>query len=215
MINFFKNIFTPNNSKKVETKKSEIDIYKIYFDRNKRSFLELKITKDFSCQDVHSQYHNEILAELMKNNSIQNNSKFINANDFSFMIIDDDNPYSEIKLKMKDFPVKFLKKKTINIYYLNITNKKENGEDDRDYKIGELSDCTTINNINNTPTTISMVPNNEECIREGELLKYSFKHKTFDKRNLVLDKEKLIITKPKNKGINIILYYRNNYIIII
>ena len=41
---------------------------------------------------------------------------------------------------------------------------------------------------------------NEESIREGELMKYSFKHKKFETRMVVLDKEKLIITKPKNKG---------------
>lgn len=75
------------------------------------------------------------------------------------------------------------------------------------------------NNLN------SILNSNEECIREGELLKYSFKHKRFDKRTVILDKEKLIIIRsktknqqPSNKNYNKIIkknfYFNRNYNII-
>lgn len=203
-MNFFKNIFTFNSSKKLVSNKND-EMTRLYFDRNKRSYAEIKLTRELNCQDVHSQYHNEILAELMRNNrdSTGNGSnKILNANEFNFMIIDDDNIYTEIKLKLKDTPYKFIKKKSINLYYLNtsVSKKEEN-----------VSSFMTESKNEPRSRSITM-SNNDECIREGELQKYSFKHKKFDKRTLVLDKEKLIITKPKNKGkIYCMINYRINY----
>lgn len=222
MINFFKNIFHNSNQKKAQISKSD-DVTRIYFDRLKRTYLELKIPKEFSCQDIHSNYHNEILGELMRNNSSVtgngNYSKILNANEFAFMILDDENPYTEIKLKMKDVPGKFIKKKTINLYYLNMNPQKKE-ESSGDNKVVDMTDnyavntVSTLSSLNSTVNTNSNVGANfnftnfttqEESVREGELLKYSFKHKKFDKRVVVLDKEKLIITKPKNKESTILL----------
>ena len=201
MISFFKNIFTPSNQKKSHKDKSD-DFTKIYFDRYKKTHLEIKMPREFTCQDIHSQYHNEILAELMRNNTPNSSSnsfnKIINANEFGFMILDDENPYTEIRLKMKDMPSKFLKRNNINLFYLNISPSKKE-ETGIDARMNNDLEPYSINAVNsNLPGVQGM--NAGECIREGELMKYSFKHKKFDKRIVVLDKEKLIITKPKNKG---------------
>lgn len=207
MFNFFKNIFVPTNNKRSSLNKNE-DKTRIFFDRNKSKFLEIKILKDHTCQDIHSHYHNEILSELMKNNissSGSNYNRILNSNEFAFIIIDDENLFCEIKLKMKDLPLSFMNKPSINLYYLN-TNQNKNEEKDLQEKAEDLSTSNAINVSTNTkyPNHIFQniqISSEEECIREGELLKYSLKHKRFDKRLLVLDKEKLIITKPKNKGI--------------
>ena len=204
MINFFKNIFNSANNKKSNLLSNE-NKTKIYFDRNKSTFIEIQIMKEHSCQDIHSQYHNEILSELMKHNSFSSGSSYnriLNSNEFAFIIIDDENQYCEIKLKMKDHPLFFISRSSINLYYINITHNKN--DEDALLEKNELS--STINGINSITTTKYINSQNyqmsheDDCIREGELLKYSMKHKRFDKRLLVLDKEKLIITKPRNKG---------------
>jgi len=203
MFNFFKNIFTPTNNKKSASSNRNDDKNKIYFERNKANFLEVTIFKEYTCQDIHSQYHSEILSELMRQNSFSSSSgynRILNSNEFAFIIIDDENPFCEIKLKMKDTPTRFMNKPSINLYYLNINQNKN------DEPSSEKLEETNVNPINSTNSIKynQNIPlnNGEYCLREGELLKYSLKHKRFDKRLLTLDKEKLIITKPKNKGRN-------------
>ena len=209
MITFFKNIFNSTNQKN-KLKDVNDNMTRIYFDRYKRNFLEIKIPREFTCQDIHCHYHNDILAELMKNNSTNGSNssfnKIINQNEFAFMIIDDENPYTEIKLKMKDTPCKYLKKKCISLYYLNVSpvKKEESAMDVRMNNEILGMDNYSINTANSVNSSQSI--NQGECIREGELMKYSFKHKKFDKRIVVLDKEKLIITKPKNKG-KVLFYF--------
>ena len=85
--------------------------------------LEILLVRGQTCQDLHSIYHDKILSELLKMLSQGSNSygPLINTNEYAFLIIDDDNPYTEIRLKMIDSPTKFmLKKSTINLYYLNV-----------------------------------------------------------------------------------------------
>lgn len=206
MISFLKNIFQSSNQKNSSKVKTD-ELTKIYFDRYKKSCLEVKMLKEYTCQDIHIQYHSEILAELMKNNTPNNSSnsfsKIINANEYGFMILDDQNPYSEIKLKMKDSPSKFLKKVSTNLFYLNISSSKKEDSGLEGYRMADGQEGFSINPVNQTSINSSQLSVGE-CIREGELMKFSFKHKKFDKRIVVLDKEKLIITKPKNKGNNLI-----------
>jgi hypothetical protein len=118
------NIFNPK--KQIAQKQDEGS--KVYLDRGKNTFLLIKLLTTDTCQDIHINYHNEILGELMKNNQNSGGSfsKIINSNEFSFFIIDDENPFLELKLKMKDTPSKFMKKKSINLFYLEVSlNKKE------------------------------------------------------------------------------------------
>ena len=125
-MNFLKGFVNIFNSKKQVNNKTD-DGNRIYLDRGKATFLQIKLQLSDTCQDIHINYHNEILGELMKNN--QNNggsfSKIINSNEFSFFIIDDENPYLELKLKMSDVPSKFMKKKNTNLYYLEVSQNKK------------------------------------------------------------------------------------------
>jgi hypothetical protein len=194
MSGLFRSIINIFNPKKQITQKQD-EGSKIYLDRGKNTFLLIKLLITDTCQDIHINYHNEILGELMKNNQNSGGSfsKIINSNEFSFFIIDDENPFLEIKLKMKDTPSKFMKKKSINLFYLEVSlNKKE------EFSVEKI--VSDDNLINGTPIQRSQSVKNEESIREGELMKYSFRNKKFESRMVVLDKEKLIITKPRDKG---------------
>jgi hypothetical protein len=200
------NIFKPTNSNKTNANRKE-EFDKVYFDRAKKSFIEVRLNKDLTCQDIHSIYHNEILGELMKNNRDNYGSssmKTLNANEFSFMIIDDENVFTEIKMKMKDCPWKFIKKKSINLYYLNMSANNRKEETTPQASMSEnyssYSNKAMETEASLSCQTMPMSAGNDEGIREGQLMKYSKKYKKFDKRTVVLDKEKLIITKPKNKG---------------
>ena len=179
MINFFKNIFTSTPGKKIINNKND-DFIKLYFDRNKLIFMDVKILSH-TCQELHSLYHNEISSVLY--NTTQNYK--LNTSEYAFVIIDDENIYTEIKLKVSDIPINFLRKKSINLYYLSLNKVK----DDNNNQTEDIAQSHTIH----------------ESIREGELLKYSFKHKRFDKRIVTLDKEKLIINKPKIVDTTVIL----------
>ena len=80
----------------------------------------------------------------------------LNTSEYAFVIIDDENIYTEIKLKVTDIPINFIKKKSIKLYYLNL-NK---GKDENNNQTEDITQSHTMH----------------ESIREGELLKYSFKH---------------------------------------
>ena len=137
----------------------------------------------------------------MKKNSENLNSNYnnLNSNQYGFIVFDDENPYTEIRLKLKDIPGKYTNKKSTNLYYVYLdTNRKESN-----YQIDKMKEnqeasmnVAAINNISHSNLSLS---NGDETIREGELLKYSKKYKKYNRRNLVLDPSKLIITKPTNK----------------
>jgi hypothetical protein len=186
MINFLKNIFTSNNKKSQNTKTD--DIICLNFDRSKRLYLIIKVLQSQTCQEISNQYQNEIMAELIKNNPIKPN-----INEFAFIIIDDESIYTEIKLKQRDTPLSFLKKKSVNLYYLNILDKKkeEAHSSFMSVKVGFV-----IEPPNDNMVALQTI---EDCIREGELLKYSRKHKKYDRRIVKLDKNKLVMTKFKGK----------------
>lgn len=194
MSGLFRSIANFFNPKKQINQKQE-EGRRIYLDRGKKFFILIKLQPSDTCQDIHMTYHNEILGELMKNSQNSNGSfnKILNSNEFSFFIIDDENPYLELKLKMRDIPNKFMKKKSINLYYLEVHNSKKDQLTQEKY-----NDENSINN--SIGFQKSQTVKNDESIREGELMKYSFTNKRFETRMVVLDKEKLIITKPKDKG---------------
>jgi hypothetical protein len=200
MINFLKNVFSSSNKKAVDNKNFDMTI--LYLDRHKKTLIELKIERENTVQDILSNYQSEIISHLMKKNSENLNSNYnnLNSNQYGFIVFDDENPYTEIRLKLKDIPGKYTNKKSTNLYYVYLdTNRKESN-----YQIDKMKEnqeasmnVAAINNISHSNLSLS---NGDETIREGELLKYSKKYKKYNRRNLVLDPSKLIITKPTNKG---------------
>jgi hypothetical protein len=140
--------------------------------------------------------------------------KNFNSKDFNFIIIDDDNKVLELKIKDNESPVKYMIKPTINLYYLNVG--KENRIDSFDselnsYSINSLGrnrktnyDSSNFNlptkKILFNQTQDDIIDNNEESIREGDLLKYSNKKKTFERRKVMIDKKKMIIEKRTKNG---------------
>lgn len=189
MFSFIKNIFSTNNKNSTYLKE---DKYRIYFDREKIHFMEIKISSDMTCQDLHTLHHNDLLTSLMNLNMTNDNKQILNSADFFLIIIDDDNPLTEIKLKLKDFPLKYMTKRSINLFYLNINDKSRK---DKFHDSSRRNSNDICNHYSNSV-------NNDECIREGELYKYSFKNKKFKKRNVTLDKHKLIIEKQEKDTTN-------------
>jgi hypothetical protein len=188
MINFFKNIFNNNNNKKTTNTKTD-DIICLNFDRMKKNYLIIKILQSQSCQEILTQYYNDILTELQKLSGAKPN-----LNEFAFLIIDDENIFTELKLRPKDTPLNYLKKKSVNLYYLNVLDKKKEDQGSFVSEKALITDSGVTNSdVMSIQTTI------EDCIREGELLKYSRKHKKYDRRIVKLDKNKLVITKLKAK----------------
>jgi hypothetical protein len=195
MMNFFKNIFNKDNNKKNSGGKND-DIIRLYLDSFKKTYLMVKIVQTQTCQEIQNQYQNEILTEIVKNNL---NSK-LNTNEYAFTIIDDENIFTEIKLKPKDVPLNYLRKKTVNFYYLNILDNKKRDDATSSFLSDKLSPSIQPKTGSFSNDNIISLNTQEECLREGELLKYSHKHKRWDRRIVKLDKNKLIIIKPKNKG---------------
>ena len=102
---------------------------KLYFDRNKQNFIDIQVNNDITINDILENNKEEIFKRLQDNLLIQ-------KSDYSFVLIDEDCPLTQIKLKLIDCPYKFLKKRK-NLYYLNI-NEKEKPRDDKPQIIGNL-----------------------------------------------------------------------------
>ena len=58
---------------------------------------------------------------------------------------------------------------------------------------------------NNIPKN-NKILNRKDIIREGELLKFSYKNNKFDKRCLILDKEKIVLKKITENEMQVILF---------
>lgn len=223
MLDFFKKII-PNFSNKKGSEKLNADSIKLYLDRKKKSFIPIKIKPESTCQEIHSNYHSEILSDISQlysasvynNLSVNQISKTFNSKDYNFIIIDDENRFIEIKMKEIDCPLKYMVKPSINLYYLNIG--KEQRKDSLDSELNSYSinsvgknrkqtdNATKLGNVLDT-TQNNIIDNNEESIREGDLMKFSNKKKTFEKRKVIIDKKKLIIEKKSKNGKKIYFLY--------
>jgi hypothetical protein len=123
-MNFFKKIFGKNN----EQGGLQGNVLKLFFDRNKTKFLEIQLNNDYSLYDIFEHNKEEILKRLQENILIQ-------KNDYCFVLIDEDSPLTELKLKLIDSPYKFLKKRT-NLYYLNINEKEKETDNSKPFPDG-------------------------------------------------------------------------------
>ena len=116
---FLKKIFGKNN----ESNSLQANMLRLYFDRNKQIFIDINLKNDYTLFDILEHNKEEIFKRLQENLLIQ-------KNDYCFVLIDEENTMTEIKLKPIDSPYKFLKKRTSNLYYLNI-NEKEKPRDEK------------------------------------------------------------------------------------
>lgn len=177
MMNFFKKIFGKNN----ETGGMQGNILKIYFDRTKTKFLDIQLNNDYTLNDIFEHNKEEILKRLHENILLQ-------TNDYSFVLIDEDSPLTELKLKLIDSPYKFLKRRT-NLYYLKINEKEKQLESEKNFP-NELKKNICIDTL----------IKDGDRIREGEILKYSKKIQKFKKKTMILVKEKLILQDNKSNS---------------
>ena len=186
MINFFKDIFNKENKHKLKPNE-----YEIYFSLLKDNYMTVTVHPENSIQDIYNLYHNAIIDYIL--NTYSNQS--INSSEFNFIIINSDNPNVWIKLKSSDKVCHYLKSNNKNkLYYLNCSIIKH------EFSIKNQNNDKFLKN----KLLIKSV--NKESIREGELLKYSFKNEKFEKRYVILDKEKLLIKKSKEDMLMIIFF---------
>jgi len=112
-MNFFKTLF--GIEKKLEPNYSENHI-RLFLDRNKNMYMELKVTKDFTCEEIRKSFCDDIynfLSNVLKN-------QLLSLENYLFVIIDDSNSkFVELKLKPRDKPMKYIKNQFTNLYYLN------------------------------------------------------------------------------------------------
>lgn len=215
MLDFFKKIM-PNFSNKKNNEQSNNDSIKLYLDRKKKTFIPIKIRPDSTCQEIHSAYHSEILSDISQlysasnynNPALNQFSKNFSSKDYNFIIIDDENKFIEIKMKEIDYPMKYMVKPSVNLYYLNIGKDLRKDSFDSElnsYSINTASRSRKIIENNKNPNSLDsescVIDGSEESIREGDLMKFSNKKKCFEKRKVMIDKKKLIIEKKSKNGI--------------
>jgi len=226
MLDFFKKIM-PNFSNKRNNEKTNNDSIKLYLDRKKKTFISIKMRPDSTCQEIHSAYHSEILSDIgqlysaasatannYNNMAVNQYSKSFNSKDYNFIVIDDENRFIEIKMKEIDYPMKYMLKPSVNLYYLNIG--KELRKESFDSELNSYSINTASRSRNNKGNESSkgfgsgmldssqsslIDSSSEESVREGDLMKFSNKKKCFEKRKVMIDKKKLIIEKKSKNGI--------------
>lgn len=183
MISFFKGIFKPDTT--VALGPNE---HRLYFNLNKELSMVVNILPEHTTQDTYNVNHNIMIDYILNCHSMQ----AINSSEFNFVIINDNLPNTWIKLKSNDKIKKFLKNSSFNLYYLNCTNLKQQIKDNI-----ELSAMNENKKLANP---------NKETIREGELLKYSFSNHKFEKRYIMLDKDKLVLRKNKENELYVIQF---------
>lgn len=181
MINFFKGIF--NKSSFPARGQHE---YELFFDVQKHQGVIVTILPDQTVQDIYNLNHNTMIDQILNCHSMQT----INSSEFSFVVLNSNYPFTWIKLKETDMPLKYLKSNIHSLHYLN---------------------CTTVKNELVARNREQIQPKSKiilerETIREGELFKYSFTASKFDKRYIILDKEKLVLKKLKENEIHVLLF---------
>lgn len=154
----------------------------MFFDIEEKRSIEIEIQRETTCLDIHIKYQNKIF-EMIKDISKNSSNTIIDPS--SFLIIDKENKYTRIKLKENDKPWNYLKTKSINLFYMD---SKITGTPKSDEEASQKEKNKVV-----------ILINPEEYLREGELLKYSYKTKKFKKRTVRLDRNKLMLIKVINK----------------
>lgn len=120
MFNYFQNIFGLS-----QKEPSNIKPMKLYFDKLKTIFLEIKVNNKHTCESLHMEYHNDLgkkIAEISLKNTTDRKYTISKTN-YSFYAIDDANKLTTIHLKLLDKPWNYLTIPTVSLYYLDEISK--------------------------------------------------------------------------------------------
>jgi len=159
-MNFFKNLF--GTEKKVEQNFSDNHV-RLFFDRNKQYYIDLGITKDFTCEDISRKYFNDIYHFLSK----ILNDQLLSLDDFIFVIIDEFvGKFVELKLKKRDRPMKYFKNQNTNLFYLKIEKEPDH------YKLQKTLSMNIMNSMNSTTNfnVNNMSPSKNDKIIQTKLV---------------------------------------------
>ena len=183
MLKKFQNILNVYNllSKNIIQEK----IIKLYFTEDKLKFYSIKINNKLTCKEIYNENINEISKYISKLIVFENNEEFLNPEE-NFIIINDLDKNTRIKLKSKSVPFKYLTNKNINLYYLPMIKKIK--FDDEIFNDDLFEKHQVINIINP-----------EKCIKEDLIKKYSFINKKFENRILIIDNIKIILKENREQ----------------
>ena len=177
MLKKFQNIFSVYKLLSKNTIQEKI--IKLYFTEDKLKFYSIKINNKLTCKEIYNENINEISKYISKLIVFENNEEFLNPEE-NFIIINDLDKNTRIKLKSKSVPFKYLTNKNINLYYLPMIKKIK--FDDEIFNDDLFEKHQVINIINP-----------EKCIKEDLIKKYSFINKKFENRILIIDNIKIIL----------------------
>ena len=183
MLKKFQNIFNVYNllSKNIIQEK----IIKLYFTEDKLKFFSIKINNKLTCKEIYNENINEISKYISKLIVFEKKEEFLNPEE-NFVIINDLDKNTRIKLKSKNIPFKYLTNKHINLYYLPIIKKINFDEEN-------------FNNDLFEKHQVINVINPENCIKEDLIKKYSFINKKFENRILIIDNIKIILKENREQ----------------
>ena len=183
MFKKFQNIFNVYNllSKNIIQEK----IIKLYFTEDKLKFFSIKINNKLTCKEIYNENINEISKYISKLIVFEKKEEFLNPEE-NFVIINDLDKNTRIKLKSKNIPFKYLTNKHINLYYLPMIKKIK--FDDEIFNDDLFEKHQVINIINP-----------EKCIKEDLIKKYSFINKKFENRILIIDNIKIILKENREQ----------------
>ena len=183
MLKKFQNIFNVYNllSKNIIQEK----IIKLYFTEDKLKFYSIKINNKLTCKEIYNENINEISKYISKLIVFEKKEEFLNPEE-NFVIINDLDKNTRIKLKSKNVPFKYLTNKNINLYYLPIIKKINFFEENFNNDLFEKHQVINIINP-------------ENCIKEDLIKKYSFINKKFENRILIIDNIKIILKENREQ----------------
>ncbi len=182
MLKKFQNILNVYNllSKNIIQEK----IIKLYFTEDKLKFYSIKINNKLTCKEIYNENINEISKYISKLIVFEKKEEFLNPEE-NFVIINDLDKNTRIKLKSKNVPFKYLTNKNINLYYLPIIKKK-------------IVEENFNNDLFEKHQVINVI-NPENCIKEYLIKKYSFINKKFENRILIIDNIKIILKENREQ----------------
>ena len=183
MLKKFQNILNVYNllSKNIIQEK----IIKLYFTEDKLKFYSIKINNKLTCKEIYNENINEISKYISKLIVFEKKEEFLNPEE-NFVIINDLDKNTRIKLKSKNIPFKYLTNKHINLYYLPIIKKINFDEENFNNDLFEKHQVINIINP-------------ENCIKEDLIKKYSFINKKFENRILIIDNIKIILKENREQ----------------
>ncbi len=181
---------------------------KLCISQDLKYFIEIEIKKNQTCEEIYNKYRNDIEKKILNFINKSNNDLYFHQQKSKeyFLIENTDEIQSKFKLKLKDKPFNYLKKKSdekieVNFFYITDyfykLNENNNNLNNNNNNLNNNNKNSNIN-LNQKKTITKLDP--QDCIRKGTLNKYSFHLKKFEERVIKLFENRILIKSGDNKN---------------